>query len=230
MYYLLGILVLILALVAGMLVLRLRVRLEFATDRRLLFAGLGQTGPELDFVCKRGTIKLFGRTIKHFVMERREQSVVDEARERLTSRERPTETAGTETQPRRRIDIRGWLDIAPQCLRAVGRYLLGLIHASVVEQAEGEIEAGFEEPDVTGQVFGFYQAALAAAPGVVGRVRYTPVWTEAAFSGAMRISVALPLYKLLWQTLVLAWRLPIIRIIKLVRGNRKGVPDVEQRS
>lgn len=218
----------ILALIVGVLLLRLRLRFELSDDHRLLFVGLGRSGSELDFALNRGVVKLFGRTIKQFTLEKGDQGV----------KEKPESRKGTEAQGEkataaksgRRVDIRGWLDILPQCLKALGRYTVNLVKAAVVEQAEGEIEAGFDTPDITGQVFGYYQAALAAAPSLVGRVRYTPVWTEASFSAAMRICVALPLYQLLWQTLVLAWRLPKVRLYKLIRGDRKGVQDGKQRS
>ncbi len=214
----------IVVLVVAVLMLRLRLRFEFSSDKRLLFVGLGRTGSETDYAAGIGRLRLFGRQIRSWALSK--EKPLDAVKDRVAAAKSIVkDKRPAEEKPKKALDIRSILKIAPEISKALWRYSLDLLKSTIVEQAEGEIEAGFEEPDLTGQAFGFYQAALAVAPSVVGRVNYIPDWTGASFSGAVRASVALPLYRLVWLTLVLLWRLPIVRIIRLVRGDRKGVQD-----
>ncbi len=211
-------------LVVAVLMLRLRLRFEFSSDKRLLFVGVGRSGPEMDYAAGVGRLKLFGRQIHSWPISR--EKPLDVVKDRVSAAKSKVIGKGPmKEKPKRAFDIRGILRMIPGIGKALWRYFLDLLKSTIVEQAEGEIEAGFEEPDLTGQAFGFYQAALAVAPSVVGRVNYIPDWTGASFSGTVRASVALPLYRLVWLTLVLLWRLPIVRIIRLARGDRKGVQD-----
>jgi hypothetical protein len=109
---------------------------------------------------------------------------------------------------------------------ALWGYFVSILKSVAVEEAQGEIEAGFDEPDITGRVFGYYQAALGMVPSVVGRVAFVPDWTGASFSASMRLSLALPLYKLIWRTLVLIARLPLRELVKLAIGKKRGDEDV----
>ena len=206
-------------LIVALLVLRLRLRLEISSDRKLLFAGLGQTGPEFDFRSRTGVVRLFGLRTKQFRLGGRKPEKKEREADKARRAEKKPPKAKRKRSPKEIVKI------LPQCLRALGKYLLGLLKAAIVEQAEGEIEAGFDAPHLTGELFGFYQAALAAAPGVVGRVRYIPDWTGQSFSGSVRCSVAWPVYKLIWQTTLLVFRLPVRKIIKLAIGTKEGVQD-----
>jgi hypothetical protein len=119
------------------------------------------------------------------------------------------------------------LRILPESLGALWGYFVGLLKAAIIERAEGEIEAGFDAPHVTGQVYGCYQAALAIAPALAGRFQYTPVWTGSSFSGALRLSIAWPVYRLIWQTMLLMSRLPIRKLVKLAIGEKRGDKHVK---
>jgi hypothetical protein len=217
MVYFFYTLTLILAVLAGLLLLRLRVRLEFSVDKSLMFAGLGRTGSEVDWANRRGSLKLWGRTIRRFSIGPLGFGSEKTGQSAPPALGAGSVTASSDKADRAGADVGDWLEIAPQCLRAVGRFLLGLLRGVKIEQAEGDIEAGFDEPDMTGQVFGWYQAALAAAPGLAGRVRYRPVWTEASCAATLRLCVALPLYRLVCQTILLVWRLQLRKIIRLTR-------------
>jgi hypothetical protein len=118
-----------------------------------------------------------------------------------------------------------FLPLLPKCAKALHGYSFGILRSIIVEELQAEIEAGFDSPDLTGLTFGYYQAALAAAPGVVGRVEYRPDWTGASFSGQARGSVALPLYRLLGRSIVLVYQLPLREILKLAIGRRRGGQD-----
>jgi hypothetical protein len=204
------------------LLLRVRLRLELSPERRILFVGLGRTGPEFDFIKREGVLKLFGLRLKRFSLEK---SLPAEHRIQTPS------TPESETPPSAPPRHRSWrllLKIIPQFLSAFWQFAVGILKATIVEQAEAEIEAGFDTPDVTGQVFGFYQAALATVPTLFTRISFMPNWTGRSFSGSARLSLAWPVYRLLWQTILLIWRLPKREIWKLVIGEKKGVRDVEQ--
>ncbi len=204
--------------VTAICLLNLRVRFELSGDRRLLFIGLGRTGPELDFVRGRGVFRLAGIRVKTFAIGERKPSKPKKKPEK-PRRAKPLKKA---TRPLRDI-----LRVGTKCLGPVGAFLTGILKSVAVERLEGQIEVGFESPDLTGRVFGYYQAALAAVPGVVGRVRFIPDWTGASFGGSARVAVALPLYKLLARTAVLIYRLPLRELIRLAIGKKKGEQDVQ---
>ncbi len=211
-------LVTFLVLVAALLVLRLRLRLEISSDRRLLFIGLGRSGPEFDFGRKRGFLKLFGLKIKQF------QTGERKSKKRADEFEKKPKTDKKRLKPKRRRSVKDIVAIAPQCLKALGKYSLGLLQTAIVEQAEAEIEAGFESPALTGQLFGYYQAALAAVPGL-GRVQYIPDWNGQSFAGSAQFAVAWPLYMVVWQTTLLVFRLPVRKIIRVSIGTKEGGQD-----
>jgi len=205
------VLLILVALAVGVLMLHLRLRLEYSDDRRTLFVGLGRSGPEVDLVSHKVRIRLCGVSIGAVA---------------ITGKQEPA-TAAKKKQaagPRRaRVNIGAWFTVLPEAAAVLWRYFTGLLRATAIEQAEGEIRGGFESPDVTGQVYGYYQAALAAVPSVAGRIRFTPDWTGESWSVAVRFSASLPMYRLVWSTLVLLWQLPIVKIVRLVRNNEKGV-------
>ena len=205
------VLLILVVLAVSVLMLHLRLCLEYSDNRRLLFVGLGRSGPEIDFVSRRVRVRLCGIPIGSVA---------------LTGKQEPATTAEKKqvAGPRQtKKNIGAWLAVLPQTAAALWRYIVGLLRATVIEQAEGEIRGGFDTPDVTGQVYGCYQAALAAVPAVAGRIRYTPDWTGASFAATMRLRASLPMYRLAWSTLVLLWELPIVKIVRLVRNDRKGV-------
>ncbi len=214
----------IIVLLAALLLARLRLRLEISDDRKLLFIGVGRTGPELDFRTRRGVVRLFGYRTGQFVLARGEKSVKEQIKKAVKGEE-PEAADAKKAKPKRKRSLKEIAAIVPQSLRALGSYLLGLMQAAIVEQAEGEIEAGFDSPHLTGQMFGYYQAALGAAPALLGRVAYTPDWSGASFSGSVRCAVAWPVYRLLWQTTLLVFRLPVTKIVKLAIGTKEGVQD-----
>ncbi len=199
------------ALAVGVLMLHLRLRLEYSDEQRILFVGLGRSGPEADFIGRVVRIRLCGVTIRTVAM-------TAPGKIRATIR-----TEKPRSARHRRFDIGGWLDALPQIAGAMWAYFVRLLRATIIERAEGEIRGGFDTPDVTGQVYGYYQAALAAVPSVARRIRYTPDWTGASFAATVRFSASLPMYRLVWSTLVLLWQLPIVKIVRLVRNNEKGV-------
>ena len=218
MNYVLIILAVLLAGAVLLSLLRLRVRAEIGTEVRRLFVGLGRSGAQLDFLGREQQFRLFGLTVKRSPMDGKTPSRKPKALEKVPEPDKPP----TPKKKKRPIPWRQILEALPQASRALGGYLLGLVKSLIIEQLEAEIEAGFDEPDLTGKAFGYYQAALAAAPAVVGRVQYRPVWDGPAFSGSGQMSVALPLYKLLGRTVQFVWRLPLRALWKLTIGSKRG--------
>ncbi len=192
--------------------LHIRLKFEFGTDNNLLFIGLGKTGPEFDFKNKTGIIKFAGLKLKSFSFSKSkiEKKAKSKKIKKIKKRTRPFK------------DI---LKIIPNLLNSLWNFFVGLLKSVTVEEFQGQIEAGFESPDNTGLLFGYYQAALNAVPSVVGRVTYTPVWDEASFAGSVRGSFALPIYRIIFQTFKLAVSLPLRDIIKLAIGKKEGGQD-----
>jgi len=215
------VLILFLAAVTAVMILRVRVRVEVSgTQRRVLFVGLGRSGADMDLVGKLGRLQLFGVSVKSFELGRKKPKP-------------PKEKAEKKAEPKKARRKRSLLDslkIMPETVGALWSYVVSLIKATVVEELNGKIEAGFDEPDLTGMTFGYYQAALAAVPSVVGKVQFEPDWTGASFTGSMRVAAAIPLYKLTWRTVVLLFQLPLRKLLRVAIGKRRGDQDGQQRS
>ncbi len=210
-------LLILVAAIALVLLLNLRIRVVLDRDHRLVFLGLGRSGPEMDLATRKGVVKLFGIRIKSFELRR--------AKKKPAAPVVPTEEKKAVKKPKRERPLRDVLTVAPRCARATVSYLIDLWKSVLIEELEGRVEAGFDSPDLTGQVYGYYQAALAAVPGVVDRLAWVPDWTGPSFSGSMRLTVALPLRRLLYRTTVLICKLPLRELIKLAIGKKKGVQD-----
>jgi hypothetical protein len=218
--YVTGIIIIIASLLAAILLLRLRVRFELGSGRRILFVGLGRTGSEINFTERVQTIKLFGWTLKSTPMKSSDTSPEVKAEELPSSRKK------SKTKKSGRVrSFRDILSAVPAVSVALWHYSIGLLKSIIVEELEAEIEAGFEAVDLTGRAYGYYQAALAAAPAVMGRIRYTPDWTGASFDGKARVAVALPLYRLVMCSLKLLYHLPLRRLVKLAIGKKRGGQD-----
>ncbi len=213
MLYILPLVVLVLS---ALMLLHIRLRFEFTRDSRLLFVGLGRSGPELDLRRKTGVVKLFNVTLIRFEMDKKKPPKVEKEEKR--PRKAPLKKA-------RQRSPRDIIKVARMSVKPLWSYIINLLKAVAVEELEGQVEAGFEEPHLTGAVFGYYQAALAVIPNVVGRVQYIPNWTEASFRGAGKMAVTLPMYKFVGRTVQLLWRLPLREIIRLAIGKKKGESD-----
>ncbi len=212
------------ASLVGFLLLHLRVRLHFSPEKKLLFIGLGRSGPELDFIRREAVISLWGWKVKRVTFDIKAEMF----KKTPSSRKEKRAKAPPKAAPRRQRSLRDILHLLPKCFQPLWQFMIGVFKSVIVEELEGQIEGGFDSPHVTGMVFGYYQAALAAVPNVVGRVRFVPMWTEASLSGSARVAVAIPLYKLLGRMIVLLFRLPLRDLFKLAIGKKKGVSDVQQ--
>lgn len=212
------------AAITAVFLLNIRIRLEFSKDSKLLFVGLGRTGPEIDLLRNEGIVKLWGRKVKRFEVGKEKREIPPKAKKKKEKLKRAVPKKTRKRSPR---DI---VKVGRKSIKPLWAYIINLLKAVGIEELEGCVEAGFEEPHLTGMMFGYYQAALAAVPNVVGRVQFTPVWTGASFSGSAKVAVALPLYKFAGRTAQLLWRLPLREIIKLAIGKKeKGESDVQQR-
>ena len=117
------------------------------------------------------------------------------------------------------------LSVLTDSARPLWSFSAGILRNIAIEEAQGEIRAGFDSPDLTGIAFGYYSAAAAAVPAMAGRLRFTPDWQGPSFAGKARLTVALPLYRLAARTIVLLFRLPLREMIKVAIGKKKGGQD-----
>ncbi|MEW5797274.1 MAG: hypothetical protein AB1772_13080, partial [Candidatus Zixiibacteriota bacterium] len=193
----------LLLILTALVVARIRIRLEIAPRTRLLAVKLGRSGPEFDMVGGGIVVRLFGRRVWRIAPK--PAKVRKHAPARSSA---PQEQRSASLAYRIRL-LRQALRVVPRCLSAIFRFVIAGIKSAVVEQAECEIRGGFANPALTGQVYGFYQAALATAPGFFRRVNFNPDWTVPTMSGTVRVTVAWPVYRLVWETAVLLTRLPL---------------------
>ncbi|PWB71058.1 hypothetical protein C3F09_08355 [candidate division GN15 bacterium] len=213
----------ILILIVCFLMLRLRFRVELSDQRRVMFMGLGRSGIQVDFAQDVTRIKLWGFAIRT-ISRRRPPTGAAKA---VTIKPTPLKTEKRGIRKYRRgfrapLHLREWVDVGLKSLRAVRLYLVDLLRAVIVEEAEAEVRGGFESPHLTGEVYGYYHALIGAVPSLAPRLRFEPDWTGQSFSGTARLSLAMPVYALLYRTLVLIFRLPLFRIQRLVREQKKG--------
>lgn len=218
------ILVIILVLFVGFLLLRLRFRLELSDTRRLLFFGIGRSGAEIDFIDDVTRIKLMGLTVTTLNAPSNESKPNDSesairavklGKEKLPDSKRPK---GKST----RANALEWLKIGLNVFHALRQYVVELYRSIRVEIACAEIRAGFESPDMTGQTFGYYHALIGAIPSLAPRLQFYPDWMGQSFSGSARLSIAIPMYALFGRTLVFLYRLPLLKIMRMARNQRKG--------
>jgi hypothetical protein len=209
-------LLILVALLTALMLLRVRIRVDLSGEHRLMFLGLGRTGPEFDFERGIGQFRLFGFSVKTFSLKREKKD------------ERPVEATPIEkvekapsAKPKRERSVWDVMAMTPQIVSAFWRFLAGIVKSAMIEQCEGEVRAGFEEPHLTGQAFGYYHALVGMAPAV-GRFQFVPDWTGASFAGTMRLSLALPMYALVYRTCILIFQLPVRRLIKYAIGKKKG--------
>lgn len=216
-----------LLLVLGMIALslvRLRIRFELGSQVRQVFFGFGRTGLEIDWITRYRTLRIWGIPVRRRpIAEAVEQPVPAHALQ-SPGPAKPVMPKRSASKIARSRDWLELLDLLPASGRAFWKYATGLLKAVIVEQMDGQIEAGFAQPDYTGIAFGYYQAALATAPSVIGRVAFVPRWEGPTFTGHLRGSIALPLHRLILDSVLLAWRLPCRRIIRFAIGKKKGVP------
>ncbi len=213
MIYMITVLIIIIILT---LLLKLRLKLQLEDATKIAFFGLGRSGISYDFNLHQMTLFLFGKKIKELSTQ--------------TKTEKKTEVKKTSQEPnkekpKRVRPLKDILALIPKSSKALYTYSISILKSIVVEELEGQVTAGFDSPDITGQFFGYYQAAYYAVPSVVGRVQYQPNWTEASFDANLRASVAIPLYKIMYRSIILFFSLPLRDIIKITIGRKERSHD-----
>lgn len=200
-----------------LVLLLMRVRLHFIYTPEIRTAGLTlgrRTGLFADLLCFRGTVRVMGITV--YQMDLRKEK---EEAPRATRVTPPEAEAPAQAKPKRPLRERVAVlrENLPQAWRALRTYLKGLYRATRVEELNGRIEAGFDSPDETGRALGYYYAALGIVPAIISRVQFVPVWMGPSFEASGRMTLAIPLYHLLWHTIVLLWQFPARKLIKGLR-------------
>ena len=191
--------------------IRLRVKLDLYPNVKTLFAGMGRTGVRIDITGKTQAIIFAGRTVKSISVEKLLKNSVKKIAK-----------ISNIIRPGRQRSLKKLLAIVPATLKALSNYTYSILKSAAIEEFDGEINAGFGPPHITGAAFGFYQATLAGIPAIAGRFKYIPDWNGLSFQGQLRLSVSIPLYRLLFKTMIMLWRLPLRELLKLAIGTKKA--------
>jgi hypothetical protein len=199
-------------LVVAILILKCRVRLHLTSDEKKLFIGLGRTGPEFDLANETSTLRLFGFPIRTLTPGK---IMVRAMRPRLRRLRRPTLSIGES------------VEMAGHVLKALWTSQRSLLRNVKVEELKGELVGGFDSPDQTGIVYGCYQAALGIMPQIRRRLIFVPYWQGSHFGGTLNASVAIPLYRVIYELIATVLRLPLRKFVRLTIGRKKGVRDVQ---
>ena len=211
-------------LLVAVLLTRLRVRLLLSPERKILFVGLGRSGPEVDFIARVICIKLFGLKVRQIEMQKSSKVEAEVSSESGHWRPTKLETVKPSEAPRPKRH-RSWkllLEILASSTRALWQYVAGLVKGVIVEEAEGELALGFDSPDVTGRVYGYYMALAGMVPLLTRRFALNPDFSGKGVAGRARVSLAVPMYVIVYRTVILLAKLPIRKIIKYSRGEKKG--------
>ncbi len=210
-----------------LLILHLRLRAEWSRQHRLVAVSIGRrTGVEIDFVDRATFIRFAGFTLSRrpFDRDTKEELPAKKARKKAKA-------AAKSARPKKRRSLRSIYErvrsLGPSILKAAWNFAKGILRAGVVEELEARIEAGFDQPDQTGMAYGYYQAMLGMVPAAAGRLVFVPDWSGASFAASGRLTVSLPLYRLVWRVIVLLWQLPSRKLLKMAIQREKGEQDVE---
>jgi hypothetical protein len=114
-----------------------------------------------------------------------------------------------------RKDILTVIDLIGEAFRFIG-HIVKAPHYYL----RAEIAGGATTPDVTGELYGAYQAIKPVLPGSISII-FNPDFNAERFSGTVEAGFVIRIFRLLWETLILILRLPIIKLIKLYRKLRK---------
>lgn len=191
--------------------IRLRVKLDLYPNVKTIFAGLGRTGIRIDISGGTQSIIFAGRTVKSISVEK----VFKNSVERIAK-------ISNIIRPGRQRSFKNVLVIVPTTLKTLANYTYSILKSAAIEEFDGQINAGFGPPHITGAAFGFYQATLAGIPAIAGRFKYIPDWNGLSFQGQLRLSVSIPLYRLLFKTMIMLWQLPLRELLKLAIGTKKA--------
>jgi hypothetical protein len=207
---------LIVGLTLIVLLSSMRVRFAYNADQLCLFVGLGKVGAELDFRRGRGVIKAFGRSFKQFPLKSDKPSKTEP---------KPKKKPDSKAKLKRTRPLPDLIAVARKSRRAIWLFVINILRAVAVEEADGELTAGFDSPDYTGMAYGYYFALAGAVPAVGKNLTFNPDWNGASVKGAIRLSFALPVYKLTYRLAILLIGLPLRDLIKLAIGTKKGGHD-----
>ncbi len=201
-------------IIALTLLLKIRLKLQLEEMHKIAFFGLGRSGVSYDFISHRIVLQLFGKKVKELSTESETEKV-----------EKVRKTTKISDKPKRVRPLADILKLIPKSSQAFYKYTISILKDIIVEELEGQVSGGFDSPDITGQLFGYYQAAYYAVPSVVGRVQYYPNWVEASFDANLKASVAIPLYKIMYRSIILFFSLPLRDILKITIGRKERSHD-----
>ncbi len=191
--------------------IRLRLKLDLYPNVKTLFAGLGRTGIRFDITGGTQSIIFAGRTVKSFSVETFLRTSVEKIAK-----------ISKIVRPGRQRSFKTIIAVVAATIKALTNYTYSILKSAAIEEFYGQINAGFGPPHITGAAFGFYQATLAGIPAISRRFQYIPDWNGLSFQGQLRISVSIPLYRLLFKTMVMLWQLPLRELLKLAIGTKKA--------
>lgn len=197
------------------LLLRLRLKTALDRDEKILFAGLGRSGIRFNFHKKEKTFLLLGKVV-------RTEPLFREKKPQKTKAPAKKKTAEKTKKKRSFSEI---ISLVPEVTKANWRYTTSLFKSARIEELNGSVRAGFESPDSTGYMYGFYTSVCGAVPGIAKRFQLIPVWDSACFEPSLRASIALPLYRFVWRTLILLIDLPLRKIVKVAIGTKERSHD-----
>jgi hypothetical protein len=187
-------------------------RLVWDDTRRVLFVGCGRSGWHFDYIQGKRRFALWGVVLR----------VADIRRDTAISAGPIKPKAEADLKTETSISVIEMLGFFGKSRKALWNYIKRLFGSLIIEEFDAEIHAGFEQPDATGAVYGYYQAAMAALPLQWRRIRYLPDWTGESFRVRGRVSVAMPVYRFVGSTIRLLLSLPVKDIIRIAIRKKQG--------
>ncbi len=214
-------LVAVVILLVTMLFIRLRVRLILNEERSIFFAGYGRTGYEYDFETETEAIKLFGFPVKQLAKTKEQSKPKQEPQQQRTLAVYKT---GYGILKNRGQELRQIVAIFPTTGKAVLRFGWEVFRRLEIEEIRLHITAGFDSPDLTGRAVGWYYTIVGAMTSLRGKLLFTPIWDRPALDASGRLSIAIPVYKLIGPFVRLIRDIPWKQIISLMKKNLNRRP------
>lgn len=82
------------------------------------------------------------------------------------------------------------------------------------------MSGGLPSPDLTGQLFGLVQACRSTPTDSLS-LSFYPSFTDDELRGTVDVGIVFRIYKIINQVIILFWRLPVMKLVKIYRKYRK---------
>ena len=153
-----------------------------------------------------------------FPIKKKPKSKKTDAREkRKNDKQKPSPARPMSQLLRLFVDERGTLR---ETAAALGLFAKNLALSIERYYLDMNLSGGLRSPDLTGQFFGLVQACRSIPTDSLS-LSFYPSFTNDELRGTVDVGIVFRIYKIINQVMILFWRLPLIKLLKIYRKYRK---------